>query len=211
MYRLAILFFGKHYCKQYYNPVNEIYVDIDYRHSIDNYNIYIYDYFKNIFKIIDTYLCTDDSSIVDELVSDYRPKGVVIVNDGSSHRNQKIVSVIDLCLNSNINYDIVIITRFDLLFKVKFDTIVIDYSTINIVSQLEGAAIDDNLYILPFNKLKVLQNIILHNKRSNLHWIKNALMHNFRKINYLYNEPGKIVKNLNFYTIVRSESNGDRT
>ena len=36
-------------------------------------------------------------------------------------RNKKIDEVVDLCLNSNKHYDLVLITRFDLLFRKDFD------------------------------------------------------------------------------------------
>lgn len=202
MKKLAILFFGKHFHKDYYNRINRIRVNIDYRYSIDNYREFIYNYFQSIFDEIDTYICTDKSPMLDQLILDYHPKKINIME---KHRNQKIISVIDLCLNSNIVYDTILITRFDLLFNKKFDTVNIDYSTINIVTQLERSAIDDNLYILPFDKLSLFKQIVVSHKSDNLHFIKDKVMKCFPSINYLYNESGKIVKNLSFYKIVRKK------
>ena len=53
-------------------------------------------------------------------------------------RNKKIDEVVDLCLNSNKHYDLVLITRFDLLFQKDFNQSNINLDKFNLVSILES-------------------------------------------------------------------------
>ena len=91
---------------------------------------------------IDIYFSTNEmeQKSQKEIINQYRPlKCSFLKNEQNGHlgRNKKILNVIDLCLNNNINYDLVLITRFDLLFKKKFEKSNIDYEKLNLVSILE--------------------------------------------------------------------------
>ena len=90
---------------------------------LDNF----YNYKENIldcYEDIDVYLCTNDMSKVNKtkILELYKPKDYIFYNNTNSNnslkeRNIKIQKVIELCLKSNITYDNVIITRFDLYFS----------------------------------------------------------------------------------------------
>ena len=98
-----------------------------------------------------------------KLVNMYKPiKYSLIKTQKNRHysRNIKFIDVINLCLSSNIKYDHVLITRFDLLFQKNFEKSNIDLDKFNLVSILEREhLICDNFYLLPFSKLQKLHEI----------------------------------------------------
>jgi hypothetical protein len=211
MKKLGLLLFGMHYNTNYYNfnyPGKKTY-RIDYRFSLDNYKKFLFDYFiKNNYSI-DTYLSTYQSEISDQLLRDYSPKKYNLSSFNPKacrvfSRNLNFINVINLCLNTKIFYDLILITRFDLLFQITFDQINIDNEKLNLVSTLENPDyIDDNLYILPFNKLKSIRTVVKRNHEKMLHFTFSDMKIYCGDINFLYNEPGKAVSDLSFYKIVR--------
>jgi hypothetical protein len=211
MKKLGLLLFGMHYNTNYYNfnyPGKKTY-RIDYGFSLDNYKKFLFDYFiKNNYSI-DTYLSTYQSKISDQLLRDYSPKKYNLSSFNPKacrvvSRNLNFINVINLCLNTKIFYDLILITRFDLLFQITFDQINIANDKLNLVSTLENPDyIDDNLYILPFNKLKSIRTVVKRNSEKMLHFTFSDMKTYCGDINFLYNEPGKKVSDLSFYKIVR--------
>ncbi len=201
--KLAILFFGVSYCKnidnmRLKNPVN-------YKFSVDNYKKFIFEYFKNY--DIDTYICTNiiEPKIKQELIDEYKPIYIEMIPTNLKRymaRNEKFKRVIELCFKSNIIYDLILITRFDLLFKIPFSDVHIDMTTINVVSQLKRPrTICDNFYILPYSLLKGLYEVVIKYIIKTAHYYIIGI-EKICKINYLYNEKVSI-KQLKFYKIKR--------
>ena len=208
--KCAILFFGMSYC-EYEKHKNKNKVQINYLLSYDNYKEYIFNFLHNNGYSIDVYFCTNTSCyfIQKKLVETYQPvKYSFIKNENNKElsRNKKIIEVIELCLNNNINYDIVLITRFDLLFKKSFEESNIKFDKFNLVSILErDHLICDNFYLFPFSKLNKFYEISKNNFNKSFHKIKDEIenIENKEFVNYILNENKKIAK-LSFYEIVRS-------
>jgi len=182
---------------------------IDYTKSIDNYKKYIYKYFNNLGYDIDVFLCTNDidnDEIKNNIIQHYNPIKYLFVNNlanKTKSRNTKLKYAVELCKNSKIKYDLVLITRFDLIFNKNFDEINIDFTKINIVSLLEKPnLICDNFYLLPFTQLNMFYKLINKNINNSFHLIKKDL-ERINKINFMLNE-NVLVENLNFYKIVRT-------
>ena len=84
-------------------------------------------------------------------------------------------------MNNNIEYDLVFITRFDLLFQKNFNESNIQLDKFNLVSKLEHPKlICDNLYIFPFSKLKQFYTIVELYINCSLHKIKKHHNINFK-------------------------------
>jgi hypothetical protein len=209
MKKLALLLFGMHYNPTYTHVLQGgVTYSIDYRVSFDNYKKFIFDYFYSNNYSIDTYISTYESDITQELLKDYSPKKYILEPFRANKqqviaRNSHFISAIDLCLqNPDIHYDLILITRFDLLFQIPFNQINIQTDKLNLVSILEKPNyIDDNLYILPFNKLESLQKVAIRNRKKMLHYTYPQMNSFCGEINFLYNEPGKFVYELSFYKI----------
>jgi hypothetical protein len=210
--KIAIILFGISYTEEYKHWSNINY-KIDYRKSLDNYKRYIFDYYKKNGYTCDVYISTYDSAMNEELLEHYKPVQYYINNKFDVNRicsrNDLFVKGINLYLEhaiqNKINYDLVLITRFDLEFKISFDDVKINNNTINIVSELETPdAIDDNLYILPHKYVLYLKNITKINRLYESHYIKKNLVYILKtqKINYLKNE-NCMVNDLTFYKIIR--------
>lgn len=119
---------------------------------------------KNLFLIflkkkgydIDVYFTTNTLNDKDkiELCKAYKPVKCDFIDnypDKTISRNTKIKNVAELCLSTNMNYDLVLITRFDLLFQKKFHESNIQFDKFNLVSILERPhLICDNFYLFPF-------------------------------------------------------------
>jgi len=115
--------------------------------------------------------------------------------------------VIELCLKSNIKYDLVLITRFDLLFQKDFNNSNIQLDKFNLVSILEKPnLICDNFYLFPHKYLEDFLKII-NNKKINTshHYLKYDIegINGKDFVNYILNN-NKGIGRLEFYKIVRT-------
>ena len=209
--KLALLLFGM--SKMEYNSYNKKKYFIDYKKSYENYKKFIFEYFESIGYEIDVYFTTNilDDKDKKEICEKYKPiKCEFIENDKNrtKSRNKKMNNVMDLCLNSGFTYDLILITRFDLLFQKKFDESNIDFNKFNIVSILEKPhLICDNFYLFPYKYFHTFLYIVKKNLNISFHQIQSQLYKklNFESINYILNE-NCFVSELSFYKIVRNLS-----
>lgn len=212
--KLAVLLFGLSKC-EYTHWVNKKYV-IDYEKSYENYKEFIFDYFSKKGYDIDVYFTTNTLEDKDkkEICEKYKPICCSFMENTNTgniniNRNKRFNEVIDLCLTSGIHYDLVLITRFDLLFQKDFAKSNIQLDKFNLVSILEKPnGICDNFYLLPYPYLQPFSTIVKRNLNNSLHWIQEELYDalNITSFNYILNEHCSI-RYLSFYKIVRNLSN----
>jgi len=208
--KLALLLFGisKFEYNYWYN--NKKFV-IDYKNSYENYKKFIFDFFSNKGYDIDVYFTTNmlDDTDKKEMCQKYKPiKYNFIENDEDpiKSKNNKLNNVIDLCLESGFTYDLILITRFDLIFKKDFDKSNINFDNFNLVSILEKPhLICDNFYLFPYKYFQIFSNIVKKNINKSLNLIQNELYYkiNINSVNYILNE-NRLVWNLSFYKIFRT-------
>ena len=210
--KLAVLFFGKSKCKHYHywNHTTNV---IDYEKSYENYQKYIFDFFKSKGYDIDVYFSTNILNDIDrkKICETYNPVKCnyiedITVNteqDNNLARNTKFDNVLDLCIQSGITYDLILITRFDLLFKKDFNQSNIDLDKFNLVSILERPnLVCDNFYLFPYNFLEKFSIISKKYLYKRFHDIQSDLYDSFKRenVNYILNE-GVLVKDLSFYKV----------
>jgi hypothetical protein len=210
--KLALLLFGMSKC-EYIHWSNEKKLFIDFEKSYENYKEFIFDFFKKKGYDIDVYFATNilDNNDKIKLCKTYKPINYTFVKNGKNKtisRNKKLQSVINLCLKSQKNYDLVLITRFDLLFKKDFDKSNIKLDKFNLVSILQKSyQICDNFYLFPYKYLKNFSYVVTKNIDKSHHYIQKDI-ENFLggpNINFILNEHCYIAK-LTFYEIVRNYS-----
>ena len=199
--KIALILFGISYFDKYYNNDGNYY-KIDYRYSIENYKEYIYKHFiKNEDDNIDVFLSTYHSEMDIELIKDYKPVKHIFLNyDNNANtrslkrraKNKNITHAIELFNNyeNKNNYDLCIITRFDLFFKIKFENTNLDIKKFNCVGRMEYKNIlDDNLYIFPINYFNKFYNIIkIYGQKISHHYLEDLFKKEFGEINFIYNE-----------------------
>ena len=207
--RLAFLVSGISY-KDDYEHFSKHNFMISWKKSIQNYRENILSYFLERNYDIDTYLCTNDlkPKMQESLLKDFNPKDYRFLSDKmclcNFPRNARIKTVIEMCLNSGIEYDLVILTRFDLFFKNKLQDNDIDPSVFNAVSTLENKEhMCDNFYIFPFKFLQNFLSIVDENlhKLKHFHFIMNDIKQ-FSDIRFICDE-NKHINTLSFYNFVR--------
>ena len=215
--KLAVLFFGISIENDYIRPCsNGESINIDYKISLKNYKEYIFDHFKNKGYEIDIFFSTNPSSTKeeqDELINTFKPINYTFVNnekDNYLSKHKKLCSVTKLCLDSNIIYDNVLLTRFDLLFKKNFNSVNIDMNKFNLVTVLENPkVVCDNLYIMPYKMLDIFYKIIENTQRT--HYIRYDLekLIGENLINYIDPFPEgsryRKIRHITFYEIVRDK------
>ena len=211
--KLALLLFGiskVEYIHIHANRKQKCFVD--YEKSYENYKKFIFDFFENKGYDIDVYFTTNmlDDENKKKICEKYKPiKYNFIENnykDKNKSRNEKLNNVINLCLNSGFTYDLILITRFDLLFQKEFDKSNIDIDKFNLVSILEKPnLICDNFYLFPYKYFQIFSNIVKQNLNVSFHCIQEHLYNRLNKtsVNYILNE-NFCIANLSFYKIFRN-------
>lgn len=208
--KCALLLFGMSFCK-YKNWYSKKNMQINYKDSYDNYQKYIYKYFHDKGYSIDVYFSTNVSNNDEhkKIIKKYNPIRYSFIENEKNRilsRNKKLLNVIELCLNNNVDYDLILIIRFDLLFQKDFEKSNIKLDKFNLVSILEkDHLICDNFYLFPFPKLKQFHEITKKNINKSFHNIKDDIekIDNKEFVNYILNEK-KSIGNLSFYKIVRN-------
>ena len=206
--KLALILFGISLEINRYWQYGALY-SVDYKNSYDNYQRYIFDYFKGKGYDIDVYISTNklnSENDIAEIIDKYKPVKYRIADDCEDYiisRNKKLESAIDLCIEGGGEYDLVLITRFDLLFQKDFADSNIHLDKINIVSVLERPnLICDNFYLFPHKYLKDFQKVIRKCANINHRNIKNDF-EKIAPINYILNENCDISE-LSFYKIAKT-------
>lgn len=213
--KLAMLLYGK--AQNSYRHFSGYDLIVDYIYSYNNYKKYIFEHFENINYEIDVYFVTDKFDIEKnekELINKYNPIKYLFVEEKTQSgsyigKNLKIKKVTELCLSTKINYDLVLMTRFDLMFKKKFDEFHINKNKFNFISILEeGESVCDNFYVFPFSFLKDFHTITCNNLSMNFHLLRKEI---FKKkkdkfINFINNEYCPVA-DLSFYKICRIYKN----
>jgi len=209
MKKLALILFGISYLENFNHWTDQTYT-IDFRKSFKNYKKYIYAYFHDLNYEIDVYFATNqiDDDNLNTLIHMYKPIHYKMVKNYKNvyrSRNYKLLNAIQCCLESNIEYDMCLITRFDLLFQKDFKTSNLDFNQLNLVSVLEKPnKICDNFYLFPYKLLSKFYTVVLHNQHNIFHDLEEEFL-KISKINYILNEH-VCIKKLSFYKIVRSKT-----
>jgi hypothetical protein len=171
----------------------------------------IFDFFTRKGYEIDIYFTTNPLNETDtkQICERYKPVRHSFVENEENFvksRNKKLNGVIDLCIESGIAYDLILITRFDLLFQKDFDKSNIKLDSFNLVSILEKPhLICDNFYLFPATYLDIFSKIVKKNLNTSFHMIQEELYTELPEnaINYILNEHC-VIADLSFYKIVRT-------
>lgn len=194
--KYALILFGISYKQPYIGPHTGGQVKIDFSHSSHNYKKMLLDYFHP-----DVFLSTYPSVATRKLISTYNPLNYKLTSY-PSQRNRLLLEGLRLLRDSGNEYDQVIATRFDLLFKIPFQNVTINPRTINLVTRLGDGLICDNLYIFPYGKINQLIHFLEKTHQQSHYW-ENDLKKIFHNISFLTHDP-TWVGGLKFYKIVRN-------
>lgn len=162
--KIAIGLFGIHYLKNF-NHWCDWSLLIDYKKTIQN-NIDFFKYYQNTYENELTFFSsTYFSEKLTELIDDFNFKSLQlniidnrkIYGNNYIQKNRRLKETIKLILDNNFEYDLIILTRFDILLEKKIYDFKLNLDKINILYEGEWEGIheiDDNFYVLSYNKLK---------------------------------------------------------
>jgi hypothetical protein len=122
----------------------------------------------------DFYSSTYFSSEIEQLILDYQFKSLKLqiidnkfekdIKKSFVKRNKRFKETIKLILDSDITYDYVILTRYDIFFKQKPFELNVNYCNINVICGAkwgdDDTIIDDSFYFMPYSKLQEFYNAI---------------------------------------------------
>lgn len=228
--RLAIGLFGMSFTGAYKHWYDKHpLLSIDYRQSLDNYRSRLFKPFEEQGYAIDVYCATEKHDMLQQMAQDYGTTQAYTaintkpaINDTTPHihdtkpktnvhhsRNIHVHNVLQLINtaqhNRSVNdkYDLVLLTRFDLLFKQPLTKLNIDYNKFNVAMRCEkDPLIDDNLYIFPAHMTASMLKLTRHNIRTSAHHLRNMMDRIFLGVNFLV--PGNYwVWQSPIYNIVR--------
>jgi len=75
--KIALLLFGISY-KENYQHFSGRKMKIDYKNSLENYNKFIFEYYKKLGYEIDVFISTNKHKNINNLIKDYKPKNIYI-------------------------------------------------------------------------------------------------------------------------------------
>jgi len=193
MNQIAVILSGLHYKPKH----NSFFFtkDIDFRLHETNIKEKIFNYFGKD-KKINTFIATNDSPILDELKKTYDPVKLITTD---KPRNPKLCmalkSAIDYRDENKIEYDMVVFTRFDIMYNITFNENNIKKDKLNIISVLEyDAVICDNFYAFPGKFLDKFYEIYMNAHelgRKYCSIVQHGLRYIFEQtfpVNYVLNE-----------------------
>jgi len=203
---MALLLVGLHYKENYTAPcIPNSTGDVDFRLHVKNIKTKVLDYFNKFYNI-DTYISTNNSNYLNEMLKIYNPYKFFI--DDRSNRIFKTVKILKLLMdeiNKGKQYDYIAITRLDIYFLMDFSNI--EFYKFNIISILEKNDVcDDNFYFFPVNFLHkfydLLNNKLLSIQSKDpcvLHYLHHDIYNHF-PIHYIHNQ-NRFVADLDFYKL----------
>lgn len=205
--KVAVGLFGIHYETNLKHWMNWD-INVDYAEGYDLNNKILYNTIHT-----DFYSSTYFSDKINELISDFKFKSIrlqrldnkIEIDIGSNwkKRNKRFKETIELILDSNIIYDYVILTRYDIEFILNPFECNVDTKKINVSCKMYSESnehfIDDNFYLLSFSKLNEFYEEL--NKIDETIWAHNyhQYIYNFNfLVDGLYN-----VNNIPIYKFLR--------
>ena len=210
--RVCVILFGRHFGRhQSHRPpfpgVRVEAYDIDYRHTLSAAMHFIS---NRLFPShsVEYVLSTEQSPVLSTLTSYTNARETLIVDGG---RNEKIARALSVVSRYD-NVDIVVCTRFDLVFhriplRIRLDCL-------NVTSQLETSSfIDDNIYIMPHRMASTVGDVFdAYKDHPNGHHLLPHFTARGIQTHFMFNEIGRYVSQLSFFTIYRhppkQQSNG---
>jgi hypothetical protein len=188
--KIGLLLSGLHYKENPIDNINIAHYTIDFRYYIKNIKTYIYSLGE-----IETYIVTNDSLLLDVLSTAYNPVELCIMEDTLNRRISKTIKGLELIRDSGKVYDYICVTRPDIYFM---KTIILNYSKLNIFSELEVPGwYDDNFYFFPFSLLDSFLSIYLTIQDKD-HCAAHKLK--FADVHYICNEH-KLVQSLSGFKL----------
>lgn len=182
--KTAIGFFGIHYTENlnHWMGWNS---HIDYSKSIENNKTFVLDNFN----IVDYYSSTYFSSKIDQLIKDFPFKSLklnTLINERGVNlisKNKRFKETIELILETNIEYEIVVLMRYDMIFLQNIKDLSINNEKVNVLCKNKCGNIhdlaDDSFYIISYNKLSEFYETInkLDINRSSHEYNRHVDMH----------------------------------
>jgi hypothetical protein len=174
MKKIVVGLFGIHYLKNLNHWMNNQ-TNPNYLNTYENNRKFLYDDLVKDGSTIDFYSATYYSDKLQDLIKDYNFKGLSIQHmdnnlSGDLHksfykRNNIFKKTVRTILDSEIkDYDLVIITRYDINLMQSVMTLNIDYDKINMFYRSKWGdnhnMCDDNFYMMPYSKLQYFYDCI---------------------------------------------------
>jgi hypothetical protein len=204
MKQLALCLSGLHFKENYHHFMN-MHIDINFKEYVKNIKTKIYSFFEKDFQI-DTFICTEKSELLDELLNTYNPVKYYIEERGHCWKKLKVLELLmDYIEINKKKYDNVILTRFDFYILKEFTKDNIDLNKFNIISSLNDVECDDNFFLFPIEYLKIFKDILKNRFQYNdaadsLHLLK-LEYESKMNVNYICDEPGHASYDLSFFNL----------
>ena len=217
--KVALVLFGISY-KDAHKPAGggRGWLKVDFRSSVENYG----EKLIRFFNISDIITATYDYSQAREprrhyreLLAAYQPKESSFNRYPSTRDHLLAVGLKSLqhfMRQNATKYDMVIATRFDLEFRVPFESVTIDRNSMNVVARLNDGRICDNFYMFPVDHLQRMISFVdrpAHLLPHSSHDWEAPLVEIFGRPLHFLTVDSTWIGGLRFYRIVRDRADAE--
>ena len=177
--KVALLLRGFVYKKHHMHWTGKV-VEIDYRDNLSNVKTQVVEPLRSKYSV-DVYLSTYETNRVDkdELMHEFDAREICwSVDDGSSKQMDCLQRGVEMIMDQHIDYDLVIISRFDLELKVSVTDIPYDPAKINFIwyEQCNDNRVGDCMHFVNYIYTPIfLQALRSCTYRTCCHYLKNYL------------------------------------
>lgn len=196
MARCAFLYYGIFYDrKSLYHDHNKF---INGKKFYINHQKHLWSWLENSGHSYDFYIASYKNEEEAWLKKAYEPKGMKLVKefcwDQADCKRKRFLDGCDLIMNSGVEYDFVVATRFDILFTTSISKYRIDLETLNVPWVSESGTVCDNLWIFPAKYLADIREAMR---------VQDVLY--FKGFHFALPELMKIFPSCNFWHFSRSD------
>jgi len=184
---------------------------VNYKKALDNIRKNIIEPLKSQHEV-DIYLVTYENPKLTELATDFGACSVNFFNMAQNNQTSLVIKGLEIIRDTNVRYDVIIITRFDVELKENINNMSIEWCKFNFTFRETASLwqvqrrIGDTFTIFPWNHLGTMLSSLYNNRQpEHMHLIYDYIVNEIEahNIHFMHDECFDSAQNNPIYRIIR--------